>query len=622
MNHVSAVLGESYAQAHPFDWALVDVETSGFRAHQHRVLSVAVINVDRYGKQTDEFTTLLNPGCDPGPVDIHGLTADRLRGAPLFEQVAGRLGAMLQGRVMVAHNAQFDYEFLAHEFARAGSWLPVSQRLCTLALNRQLAPPTSDLRLGTLAAHYGVRQLQAHDAADDVRVLAGVLRESLKAAAHLDMPLPLLICPPRQAPQFTPKPPKIPCAYRNPGRLAPGGALKQGMKIAITGETAVSRAELAARSVAAGLNVMASVSRLTSVLVANDDGQLTAKAKRAAAEGIPVVDERTFLRLLDDVRQGIPHQVVRAEVVSEVPAASPEPTTPRTDIVLPAEPLKDDDEAHASDQAPTGDKDEKPLAGHRVLVLGGTHPQAVRTRSRVVELGGSAAVNLSGNVTDLVILQGGYIEPRRLLRIQSLDLPTHNAESLDTGVLSLGRTSECSQGALVLPRGGVVDLPNAVSYPSWTVTATWSQQTACEIDIVAFSLDEDEQVICDEDFVFYGSPQSPNGAVRLSTDAPTGQAITLDVASTPPTTSRVVIAAAIDGDPTFGDVGAIEITAAPGATALSLAEATLDAATTERTLLLAELYRRGATWRFRAVGQGYDFGLDTLARSYGVDIAS
>ncbi len=58
----------------------------------------------------------------------------------------------------------------------------------------------------------------------------------------------------------------------------------------------------------------------------------------------------------------------------------------------------------------------------------------------------------------------------------------------------------------------------------------------------------------------------------------------------------------------------------PGVDAPATAQATLDAATSERTLLLAEIYRRGPTWRFRALGQGYDHGLETLVRGYGVDV--
>lgn len=261
MSLVSSSLNSPTLHGYAHDWALVDVETSGLVPRRDRVLSIAVITIGPDGEQTGEFSALCDPGCDPGPVAVHGLTAERLRGAPSFAQVAGRIGAMLQERVLVAHNAQFDYDFLAHEFARARMWLPVSQRLCTLALNRQVDPPTDDMKLGTLAAHYGIPQRRAHDALDDTRVLAGILRASLREAAQLDLPLPLVTCPPRAESQFTPKPPKTPCAYRNPGRPTAGGPLRQGMKIAITGETAHARAELVGRAVAAGLNMMSSVSR-------------------------------------------------------------------------------------------------------------------------------------------------------------------------------------------------------------------------------------------------------------------------------------------------------------------------------------------------------------------------
>nr|WP_078593639.1 exonuclease domain-containing protein [Streptomyces sp. NRRL S-920] len=277
------------------DWALVDVETSGLIARRDRVLSIAVVTIGPDGEQTGEFSTLLNPGCDPGPVHVHGLTPERLHGAPTFEQVAERIGALLRDRVLVAHNAQFDYDFLAHEFARARAYLPVSRRLCTLALNRQVDLPLHDMKLGTLAAHYGVPQSQAHDALDDTRVLAGIFRATLREAARIDLPLPIVACPPRQDSQFAPKPPKTPCAYRNPGRLQPGGPLLQGMKIAVTGETATSRPELVARSVAAGLNMVSSVSRHTSVLVTNDSASGSAKARRALAEGVPIIDETAFL---------------------------------------------------------------------------------------------------------------------------------------------------------------------------------------------------------------------------------------------------------------------------------------------------------------------------------------
>ncbi|GAA2810390.1 DEDDh family exonuclease [Kitasatospora sp. CM 4170] len=635
--------------AHP--WALVDVETSGLRAGQHRVLSIAVITVDADGRQTREFSTLLDPGVDPGPVHVHGLTAERLRGAPAFEQVAGRIAELLDGRVMVAHNAQFDYDFLSHEFALARSWLPVSQRLCTLALNRRIDTPTEDLRLGTLAAHYGVEQRHAHDALDDTRVLAGVLRGSLVEARRLGVPLPLVACPPRRTSEFRPRIPKTPCAYRNPGRPAPGGPLVQGMKVAITGETATAREELVARAVAAGLNVVGSVSRHTSVLVTNTDGsgQPSAKARRAAAEGVPVLDETAFLALLADVRPGERHEAAGTAAVpapAQVPAVEVAATVATevvvAEAVLPAEPAAPTAaEVTTAPDAPTlpdapsapvavrpaarrgAVRERRALTGRRVLVLGGRHVEAVAARTAVVGLGGAAAVNLSANVTDVLTLTGATGD-RRMKRIEWLGLPVHDdgwLRTLEQTPTAAADERPADPATPVLPRGGVIDLPIATDGARWTVHASWGQQTTCEVDVVAFSLDEDEQVSCDEDFVFYGAPESPDGTVRLAFDGPQEQAVAVDLGPLGGAVRKIVVAAAIDGSATFGDVGAVEITLAAGDGARPIVQATLDAATTERTLLLGEIYRRGGSWRFRAVGQGFDHGLDALARGYGVDIA-
>ncbi|MER5834427.1 TerD family protein [Streptomyces sp. NPDC002130] len=630
MSLLSPAFDEPGLRDYAHDWAVLDVETSGLVARRDRVLSVAVVVLGPDGEQTEEFSTLLDPGCDPGPVHVHGLTAERLRGAPVFDQVASRIAEMLRDRVLVAHNAQFDYDFLAHEFARAGTALPVARRLCTLALNRRVDPPTEDLRLGTLAAHYGVPQVRAHDALDDTRVLVGVLRASLREAARLELPLPFVSCPPRQDSRFAPRTPKTPCSYRNPGRPEPGGPLVQGMKVAITGETLTPRAELERQAVEAGLNLMASVSRHTSALVTNDASSGSGKARRALAEGVPVLDESTFVRLLGDVRPGTPHERTRSpEVTIPSPATPPapartpqpvlEPTPPAAVLPGPASsaPSTSPRPAHPADR-------DRPLCGRRVLVLGGTHPDAVAARGRIVELGGAAAINLSSSVTDVVLLEGGE-QDRRMKRITALAFPTHEAAWLAAPVITpLPRQGGGPMAPRVLPRGGVIDLPqpggSAAAVP-WTVTASWAQQTSCEIDVVAFVVDEDEQVCFDEDFVFYGAPENPGGTVRLHSDGPTEQTIGVDLAALPPSACKVVVAAAIDGSPAFGDVGAIHISSGPGPSAAPLVQATLDAATTERTLLLAELYRRGPLWRLRTVGQGYDQGLDALARSYGVDVS-
>lgn len=223
-------------------------------------------------------------------------------------------------------------------------------------------------------------------------------------------------------------------------------------------------------------------------------------------------------------------------------------------------------------------------------------------------------------------------------RVAELGIPVHDArwlgEPTGTGTMAPRTavrpaeepaTAVRSRAPLVLPRGGVVDLPappSGTPAPTCHVTAAWEQPVHGEVDVVAFVLDEDEQVAFDEDLVFYGAPENPAGTVRLLTGGPAEQTIAVDLASLPPSTHKVVVAAAVDGDLAFGDVGAVQVALTPGGSAATpSARATLDAATSERTLLLAELYRRGPVWRFRAVGQGYDHGLAALARGYGVDVA-
>ncbi|MET9211134.1 MULTISPECIES: TerD family protein [unclassified Nocardia] len=582
----------AYQQAAGFgEFTVVDVETSGLQPSRHRVLSVAALTLDSAGQVTHEFHTLLDPECDPGPVHVHGLTAEVLRGSPRFAHVREQLSSLLTGRVLVAHNALFDFGFLASEFDRAGGVLPVGRRLCTLALARRVAVPTPDYKLATLAGYYGVPQQKAHDALDDTRVLVNVLRALVADAARLGIAPPLLSCEPTAGDRAaTTWPiersgPKPPCAYAYPGRWEPGAPLRQGMKVAFTGDTRSDREELVTRAEAAGLDVTGAVSGRTSVLVTNAPDSGTGKARKAIQHATPIMDEPCFIALLATIEPGRPRTT---------PADQP-PSRRRTSV-------------------PRG-----PLSGHRVLVLGGTHEQAAHTRARVVELGGSAAVNLSATVTDLLLLPGGEAD-RRVRKAADLGLALHGPELLTRTPTTESEPPPDVPTApepTVLARGQVIDLP--IDSDSWTLRATWNQLGTAAVDLVAFLVDAEEKVGSSDDFVFYNQPVA-EGA-RLAQEGPTEQSIAVSLDDLPEHCVRVVFAAALDAPGvTFGEVGAIEIDVAAGPEASAVIRSTLDAATVERTLLLAELYLRGETWRFRAVGQGYESDLATMARGYGVEV--
>ncbi|MCX4720468.1 DEDDh family exonuclease [Streptomyces virginiae] len=308
----------TWPTAYPQGYAVVDVETTGL-ARDDRIVSAAVYRLDAQGNVEDHWYTLVNPRRDPGPVWIHGLTSAMLADAPLFEDIAGEFADRLADRVLVAHNAIFDWQMIAREYARAATTAPVRQRLCTIALSKELNLPLPNHKLESLAAHFGVVQQRAHHALDDARVLAEAFRPSLHAAAEGGVRLPLLECRPLtewsdsavtprvgyqasyRGGSWRPSRKRPPCPHPNPGRFEDGKPLKQGMRIAFSGDTSVERELLEDRAVEAGLHVATSVSRLTSLLVTNDPDSATSKTVKAKSFGTPVVDEAAFTQLLRDV---------------------------------------------------------------------------------------------------------------------------------------------------------------------------------------------------------------------------------------------------------------------------------------------------------------------------------
>lgn len=569
---------------HDDKWVVVDVETSGLKASRDRVLSVAALTVDEDGRVGRELSTLVNPGCDPGPVHIHKLTPERLAGAPKFEDIAPQLMEMLDGRTMVAHNASFDHSFLKLESMRAGLDMPTKQRLCTVALSRRLQLDTPNHKLSTLAAHWKVLQSNAHDAYDDALVLAQIFGHSARLARSLDLPLPVVKCTERLT-LYPDSVPRTPCDWQNPGPLLPDALLVQGMRAVISGETRIPRLELAAQLTNAGLDVMNSVSRLTSVVVCSDPSLDSRKVERARAHGLRVISEALLLELLRDVRPG-------------TPKGTRELAPPKSILTLP-EPLA------------------KPWQSRRILVMGGSHAESVLMRSRLIQLGATPAVNLSAGVTDVLILDGGDGDPR-MPRARERDLTLLTPDSIDRE-LNIEQPAPLptrrSRIAPLVPRGGVVDLDQSITVLS--VNSSWRAESV-GIDVVALLLGDDELVSSDEDFVFYNAPATSDGAVSMSIDGDSEQGVRIDLSVVPEDCVRILVAAAIDGDVTFGDVGAVSVSL--DGIDSTVATAVLDAATTERSMLLAEVYRRGSGWRFRAIGQGYDDGLAELAVRYGVEV--
>jgi len=295
-------------------WAVVDVETSGFRPGQARIVSVAALAVGDDGNVEQSFSSLLNPGVDPGPTHVHGLTAEMLADQPCFADVAGELIDTLRGRTLVAHNVAFDYSFLAAEAELAGLELPIDSAMCTVELCRRLDLDVENMRLETLAAHWGVSQMRPHDALDDALVLAQILKPALVRARERKVWLPLRPVERRRWPngQVTHdelRPLKMlasrmPCPYLNPGRHVQGRPLVQGMRVALSAEVTRTHDELVERILHAGLAYTEAVDPETSLVICNEDQPEQGKGYQARELGVPLIRDEEFLACLDGVVGG------------------------------------------------------------------------------------------------------------------------------------------------------------------------------------------------------------------------------------------------------------------------------------------------------------------------------
>lgn len=165
-------------------FAVVDVETTGARAGgSDRITEVAVVVVCG-GRREVVFESLVNPGrpIPPAVCAVTNITNEMVRGAPAFSDVSDRVVQALAGRVFVAHNARFDWNFLSAEVRRAQALTLDGPRLCTVRLARRLVQGIASCGLDSLTHWFGFTNRARHRAGGDALVTAELLERLLGLA--------------------------------------------------------------------------------------------------------------------------------------------------------------------------------------------------------------------------------------------------------------------------------------------------------------------------------------------------------------------------------------------------------------------------------------------------------
>ncbi|BBA98188.1 putative tellurium resistance protein [Actinacidiphila reveromycinica] len=189
---------------------------------------------------------------------------------------------------------------------------------------------------------------------------------------------------------------------------------------------------------------------------------------------------------------------------------------------------------------------------------------------------------------------------------------------------------------VTLSKGGNVSLSKeAPGLTAVTVGLGWDVRTTTgadyDLDASALLCDTAGKVLSDQHFVFFNNLASPDRSVEHSGDNLTGggdgddEQIKVDLAGVAPQVDRIVFPVSIyeaEGrGQSFGQVRNAFIRIVNQADGRELARYDLtEDASTETAMVFGELYRHGAEWKFRAIGQGYASGLAGIASDFGVNV--
>ena len=190
--------------------------------------------------------------------------------------------------------------------------------------------------------------------------------------------------------------------------------------------------------------------------------------------------------------------------------------------------------------------------------------------------------------------------------------------------------------AISLQKGGNVNLSKeAPGLTNLKVGLGWDTRAtdgaAFDLDGAVFMLNSSGKVRSHADFIFYNNLKSADGSVVHSGDNKTGEGagddevVAIDLTKVPADVDKIVLAVTIHDAETrrqnFGMVGKafIRCINANGDAEIARYDLSEDGST-EAAMIFGEVYRNGADWKFRAIGQGFQGGLGPLAKNYGVNV--
>lgn len=327
-------------QAHPN--VAVVVHASGIHPSTSRLITLDAVTFNDAGEHGESLHLAFNPGEDPGPVHMHGLTHEEAGEATPFSKVLRQVDSLIDGRVLVVHDAPVAWGFLVSEARRAMNAAAKANRsrgrgrgrgrrrqkvghvprpeavVDTLATARRQTVTLADTRIAAVATQYGL------DApSPEASVERALLPESVTSRELTEVLVELYLAQAaRDRDAVASRNPKdmradrfglqrshvrvdaveAPRPLDNPGQYQPGKELAKGMEVVVAPEIEMDPNIIIEACMAEGLVYSEKLTRQTSVVVCNETTDLDGKAMHAQRKGIPLLADTAFMAAIERMR--------------------------------------------------------------------------------------------------------------------------------------------------------------------------------------------------------------------------------------------------------------------------------------------------------------------------------
>jgi len=163
------------------EFAVIDLETTGRSAEVDQILEIGIIIVSPQGNITEHHHTLVRPSKYISKIstNIHGISENMVRHAPTLKMLQTSILGVLDGKILVAHNGQFESRFLTAGFSNLGVDFPEHSFIDTLKISRKHLKLVNN-KLPTVAEYYNVPLHNLHNAYYDALATAKVLINMLQ----------------------------------------------------------------------------------------------------------------------------------------------------------------------------------------------------------------------------------------------------------------------------------------------------------------------------------------------------------------------------------------------------------------------------------------------------------